>query len=112
MFVAYPFNPTKRRARASPFSSRTCPPACFFTNRGVRGAFCPSITARARFSCVVIVLLSLAARFFEYAHTARHEDGNFSGSHTGSARLFGLLMAVAPVLGVIVSITCPSVDPL
>ena len=79
---------------ASDVSSRLGFPPAVLTKRGVRAAFCPSMTSRARFSWAVRVVASRTALLREYAYTARHEPGCAAGSQTGSARRSGLFSFV------------------
>src|SRR5918996_181786 len=95
----YPLDPTSRRARTSDASSRRRVPSLVLTNRGVRAAFSPAITALARFSCMVSVLLSRAARLAEYAQIARHDPGCAAGSQAGSARTLASFSLLRPLLG-------------
>jgi len=83
-----------------------------FTTLGVLAAFSPATTVRALFFCKVSVLLSRTARFWEYAHTARHDFSWTAGSQTGSARLAESLLLITVSRwsrGVMVSMTWPSV---
>jgi hypothetical protein len=65
MLVTYPFSPASFRARSSPVWSRTGLPLAFFTNRVVLAFFYPAMISLARFSWLVSVLLSRAARLAE-----------------------------------------------
>jgi len=65
MLVTYPFSPASLRARSSPVWSRVCFPLAFFTNRVVLAFFSPAMISLARFSWIVSVLLSRAARLAE-----------------------------------------------
>ena len=105
MLVAYPFNPTNLRALVREVSSSSAAPLRVLTNRGVRAVFSPATTALARSSCNVSVRLSRTARFYEWAHTARHDPECCAGSQTGSAFTSGLLTASLwrPLRGVRVS---------
>lgn len=105
-----PLSPARRRARASEVSSRILVSPAVLTNRGVRADFSPATTSRALFSWAVSVLPSRAARFPEYAHTARQEAGCCLGSQTGSALSLGSFSTTRLFFGVKVSMTCPSVN--
>ena len=108
--MTQPFNPTSRRARSNDAVSRVRPLAVVFTKRVDRAAASASITARARVSCAVSVCPSRVARFWEWAQTARRCPGCCSGSQTGARRRLFVVVRVLPWRGVIVLISCPSVN--